>query len=765
MLILRFVFLFLLLSFSLFSQIHKRPKIGLVLSGGGAKGLAHVGILEVLDDIGLKVDYITGTSMGSIIGALYATGYSGDSIHKIATAEKWDDLLRNQVPLEYIPAEEKAEYGQYNIELGFEDKRFRMPTGLLDGHLLALELTKLTSPVSNRKKFTDFPIPFKCVATNIETGNVAVLDSGNIVDALRASMAIPSFFTPVEYNGQYYVDGGVLRNFPVTDAKEMGADIIIGVNVSSGILPAKKLSSIPSVLFQSISLAGNTDFQRQVKEVDYLIEPSLSNFSVADFSKADSIVVYGRIKAETFRKKLTALKDSLDKLYPKQYTRTVNLPTCKIYHFCEVQVVGLKRHTASYVTGSLQLKSDDGEISCTEIEKGINRLMGTQNFRKISYEFLPGKDSTQNKLVIYVIESSKYSAKVDANYNTFFKASLILKLTARNCFLPNSKLTANLNIGDNIRIRTNYGKSFGVRRMSQLNLYGNFDQYDIPTTITNGNSLLYSRLDKMNLYAFGLEMQQRVMGSTIYTGIINEYFHLKNIVNSSGKANFIHSNNFALYAALRYNSLNGINYPTKGWRLYASASYVFDYRYRIVDHDGNNSDIELPDLSLTRDDIQNNFQQAFLSASHYNPLLGKTTLVNSVYAGLTFNTRLTFSHFYRLGGLRENFQGNIPFVGIREFSHRQSAFLMNNVVSYQVGIQQETFRMMYVIPRVSVAATAMEFNKLSIQTEDASAFLLGYGLTLAYSSPIGPLEFTVMKSNQFRDPMIYVNLGFHFFNR
>ncbi len=209
-----------------------RPKIGLVLSGGGAKGLAHIGILKAIDSAGLKIDFITGTSMGSILGGLYAIGYSADSIEKIARGIDWDLLLSNQSSMRSMITDEKSEYGKYDVELPWVNQWFRFSTGVIEGQELWLKFSELFRPVYGINDFSKFSIPFKCLATDISTGEAVELDTGDIVTAVRASMAIPTIFTAVEDNGRKLVDGGVVRNFPVRDVRDMGADIVIGSNVS-----------------------------------------------------------------------------------------------------------------------------------------------------------------------------------------------------------------------------------------------------------------------------------------------------------------------------------------------------------------------------------------------------------------------------------------------------------------------------------------------------------------------------------------------------
>jgi len=201
----------------------QRPKVGLVLSGGGAKGISHVGILQAIDSAGLKIDYVTGTSMGSIIGGLYAIGYSGKEIKKISDNLDWDVILSNKPNYPDISIDEKDEYGKYSVEVGLKGLKPQIATGLLESEELWLKLNELFLPVYNIKDFSKFNIPFKCIATDLSNGNAIVIDKGEIVTALRSSMAIPSVFTAVDYDSTKLVDGGIIRNFPVTDVKEMGA--------------------------------------------------------------------------------------------------------------------------------------------------------------------------------------------------------------------------------------------------------------------------------------------------------------------------------------------------------------------------------------------------------------------------------------------------------------------------------------------------------------------------------------------------------------
>lgn len=748
-----------------FAQRAKKPRIGVVLSGGGAKGLAHVGVLEVIDDIGLKVDFVTGTSMGSIIGALYATGYSGDSIHKIAASEKWDLLLSNKIPLEALTPDERLEYDKYIVEVYFENRKVKIPTGLIDGQLMNLELTYLTNPVCDKKDFSEFPIPFKCMGTNIGTGKLVVLDSGNIVEAMRASMAIPSVFTPVWYNDMLLVDGGVVHNFPVSDAIAMGATIVIGVNVSAGILPPEQLTSIPSILLQTVFIAENNDFQKQRSLANYLIEPDLTKYSAADFDMGDSIMAAGRREGEKYRAVLQALKDSLERKYPGEYTRTLKPPKEKFYYFTDIKVQGLKKHTEAFVKGRLNLQLHK-HYSAKELNSAMEDLYGTRYFRRIDYELHPNPDTAHNKLIVHVKEESSYAAKFAINYNSLFQSAIILNFTVRNLLMKDSKLITTVNLGDNFRAKVSYGKYFGIHQASQVSIIGMADQYNLPILLPDISHTQVSDLYKFSSYVakFNLQKQFRKRWS-INGGLSAEYYKLKNKVAESTSLGNVTSSCYSAYLGAKYNTQNKVYYPTHGWKVSFNASYMFDYRFTFRDLDGTPVYFDEVTNEAFNQVVKKDFQQVNFSASYLTPLAKRTTVTYLLSGGFTFNTYLTFSHFYRMGGMRENFWHNVPFVGLREFGTRQPVLELNNAVAFQLGVQQLLFKNFYCIPRGSMGTVSMLAKDLTLKTDDPTSFLYGYGLTLAYHSFLGPLEFSVMHSNQFTDLQFYLNMGFNFYNQ
>lgn len=232
----------------------KKPKIGVVLSGGGAKGLAHIGVLKVIDSLGIKIDYISGASMGAIIGGLYASGYNAKQLDSIFSKADTEAMIQDYIPRGAKSFYEKRNDEIYALTLPFDKFRLGLPTALSKGLYNYNLLSRLTFNVCSEKDFNKLPIPFLCIATNMETGEEVVLESGNLPQALIASGAIPSLYNPIEIDGKLLIDGGIVNNYPVELLRKKGMDIIIGVDVQDGLKTREDLKGASGVLLQVSNL-------------------------------------------------------------------------------------------------------------------------------------------------------------------------------------------------------------------------------------------------------------------------------------------------------------------------------------------------------------------------------------------------------------------------------------------------------------------------------------------------------------------------------
>ena len=244
-------FIFLLFFITFYGQnTNKKPKIGLVLSGGGAKGLAHIGVLKVIDSLGIKIDYIAGTSMGAVIGGLYASGYTGKQLDSIFKQVDVDALLQDYTPRASQTFYEKRNDEIYAFSLPFDRFKLELPTAISKGLYNYNLVSKLTMHVSHVKDFDKLPIPFLCIATNVETGEEVVLKNGTLAKCIIASGAIPTLYDPINFDGKMLIDGGVVNNYPVEEIIKKGASVVIGVDVQDGLKKMEEIKGATGVLAQ-----------------------------------------------------------------------------------------------------------------------------------------------------------------------------------------------------------------------------------------------------------------------------------------------------------------------------------------------------------------------------------------------------------------------------------------------------------------------------------------------------------------------------------
>src|SRR6202158_1303895 len=286
-----------------------RPRAGLVVSGGGARGATHIGVLKMLDQLHVPVDVIAGTSMGAVVGGLYASGLSGEQIERAMASLDWQAAFRDRPPRTELDYRRKEEDRQYlvNLPVGLQGKRLVIPKGLVQGQMLTATLRQLTLPVARITNFDQLPTRFRAVATNLETGAKRIIGDGDLTTAMRASMSVPGLFAPVEYRGELLVDGGLADNLPIDVARSMGVDILIVVDAGFPLQPRKSLNSLPSITNQMLSILLRKDIERDLATLgpnDIVVSPQLGDFSSYDFPEIMKIVHAGVTAAEAVETRL-----------------------------------------------------------------------------------------------------------------------------------------------------------------------------------------------------------------------------------------------------------------------------------------------------------------------------------------------------------------------------------------------------------------------------------------------------------------------------
>lgn len=370
---------------------HQRPKIGLVLSGGGARGVAHVGVLKVLQEMRVPVDVVVGTSMGSIVGGAFAAGLSPDEMEKRIREAKWDVVLADRPPRAQrsMRSKELERRNIFGFELGYRDGQFRLPKGALFGQQLELFLNTLTAGALNRSRFDALQIPYRAVATDIETGKMVVLDHSDITRAMRASMSVPGVFAPVEIDGRLLVDGGLVRNLPVDVARSLGADIVIAVNLGTPLLKREDIASVLSISTQMLNILTEQNVQNSLAQLgarDILISPELGKYSSGDFFNAVDTIGVGE---EAARKQADALAGlSVGEAEYRRYlqTRAAHAEQDKPIDAVRVDVRGLRRVNPDTVAATVRAKPGK-PVDPKQIQADLRTLYGTDDFQQIRYRF------------------------------------------------------------------------------------------------------------------------------------------------------------------------------------------------------------------------------------------------------------------------------------------------------------------------------------------------------------------------------------------
>ncbi|WP_289060584.1 patatin-like phospholipase family protein [uncultured Zobellia sp.] len=445
-----------LLFFTLFSFAQdpekKDIKVGLVLSGGGAKGMAHIGAIKVLEEAGIKVDYIGGTSMGAIVGSLYAAGYTGDQLDSIFRATDFTNLIQDNLPRSAKTFYEKENSEKYAVTLPFDNFKVSVPPAYSGGQNVYNELVKFLYPVRNIRDFNDLPIPFVCIATDVETGDEVVLREGYLPEAVMASGTLPSLFEPARINGKVLIDGGVVNNYPIDEVKKMGADIIIGVDVQHGLRNRESLLTATEILLQINNYRTVLDMAEKSKKTDIYIKPEMTDYSIIDFNLDDVIIKSGEDAA---RKRIDTLKAIASRQIGKRKAkeRIVSSDTLSISHLV---ILESENYSRGYVKGKLRFDTDK-PTTFSRVQQGISNLAATGNFHTIHYKIQDDEDNDEQEMILDLNENnSKSFIRLGAHYDNLYKTAAILNYTRKSLITRDDVSSFDFIIGDNIRYKLQY---------------------------------------------------------------------------------------------------------------------------------------------------------------------------------------------------------------------------------------------------------------------------------------------------------------------
>ena len=446
-----------------------RPKIGLVLGGGGAKGFAHIGVLRVLEEMQIPIDYVAGTSMGAIIGALYSCGMSPDEIESFLESLNWWDVLSDKTPRRELDFRMKQDDQRYlfDLELGLKGLRIRMPTGFASGQKFNNLMQSVTLRAAGAADFDQLPIPFRAVATDLRTGEKVVLDHGNLATAMRASMAVPGAFTPVEIDGRRLVDGGLADNIPVSVARAMGADIILAVDVGASAVEdsQEKLDSLSGIMGQTYNLMRRPGQVEALKDADVVIEPDLGGFSASAFQLVSGIVPTGEQATRGLAAQLEAYR--VDDADYQAYLQRQRRPAPSALPVSSVQVTGNQRVDVRRIRG--RIHSQAGEpLDLDAVSLDLMRIYGIGDFERVMFRVNPAGEQA-NELEYAVKEKPwgptylRFGLRLQSNFANDADWQMLLNLTRMNLNRLGGESRTDLEFGSESRVFSEFYQPLDFR--------------------------------------------------------------------------------------------------------------------------------------------------------------------------------------------------------------------------------------------------------------------------------------------------------------
>lgn len=701
-------------------NFNSRPKIALVLSGGGAKGAAHIGVLKVLEEYQIPIDFVVGTSAGSIIGAMYSVGYSPEEIEKTILEMNFLALMNNNKDRTLRTIEDKFASEKYPFKVNIDkDMNLSLPMGFLNGEYIYLQLKDIFSRAENIKDFDKLPIPYRAITTNLNSGEETVVGSGDLALATFKSMAIPSFLEPVQDGDNFYVDGGVTNNIPVDAAIKMGADIVIAVDIGAESSDIGSNSNVVAVLDKISTYRGreNIDFQKQL--ADILIIPNVKEHNTIDFSNLDDLVQEGIASAHQFDYLLKNLSFSED--FQKQKAKRLEDKTFKISN---INLVGNSILSEKKVK-SLAPKTNGNIYTKEELELWTKKIYAIPYIEKIYY------DVDGENITFTIREKDSINVGTSLNYISDYGASVKIATTVPNfgVWTQNYTLTAELSKYPKVTLNT-----LSFYEMGEFKILGSLD-----IGYKNFPYFIYNNGDKVSTYKSEIFSTELSLGTTfsnsVVSGIKLGYEHYdtdyyegdKNHLDFEGTKQFVYLKPF-----LYFDTLDNKAFPSSGTSLLL--------------------------LSFTGEEIR--------KRESYNGFSGVLSLNFPVNNKLSFSLGgslgkisgggLENNKLFRIGGSK-NSEISYAFTGLPIMGRYTDEFYIG-----AIGMKYNLTDTLYLLARYNVLTysdTDLSFQKKAKLWEDKE---YGYGGGIGWDTFLGPMTFMVSSNIDTSSPLFELYLGHTF---
>ncbi|UYI78756.1 MAG: patatin-like phospholipase family protein [Fusobacterium varium] len=698
-----------------------RPKIALVLSGGGAKGAAHVGVLKVLEKYQIPVDIIIGTSVGSIVGGMYSIGYSPDEIEKTILNLKFTSLLTNSKDRNLKNIEDKIENDKYPFTVSI-DKNLKLsfPMGFLNGENIYLQLKEIFNRAENIKNFNELPIQYRAVTTDLQTGKEVVLRDGDLALATFKSMAIPSFLEPVEDNGKFYVDGGVVNNFPIDVALSLGADIIIAVDISAEASKINEKSNLITILDKLATYNGNRKVELHKRLADILIVPDVKDHDTIDFSNLSGLVDEG----EKAAKKYGYILENLS--YPEEFKKIKEKSLKeKPILIKNIKLVGNEILTEKKVK-NLMPNVNNKQFSRADLNDWTKRIYSVSYIERAFYEI------DGDTIIFKVKEKDGININASLNYASNYGGSMNISATIPNFGLWTRNYTIKAEASSYPKIALNNLSFYELGRIKILTAASIGYEVDPLFIFNDGNKV--STYDS-NTFKTTLSLGTAISNNVV-TGLTLGYQDTDNKYSSGSRAYRDFHESYQTVSTgiyLYIDTLNKKNFPSKG---------------NVLRFEGFNTQ------GITGKDI--NYNGFMFSSDFYLPVTEKFSMNLGISGGKTAGENIPNSSLFKLGGLRDN-DLSFSFIGLPMMGRYTDEFYM-----IRSGIQYRLTDTFYLVGKYNMMTYSSDRLSFQKSYDIGDRRYHGYGGGIGWDTFLGPISLMVSNDLDSSSPLFEIYMGYTF---
>lgn len=722
-----------------------RPKVGVVLGGGGAKGAAHIGVLKYIEEMGIPVDYVAGTSMGSIIGGLYAMGYSPDELAKLISEMNWSEYVGNSLDRSAMSPEMRQRNSTMFMNIPFslsgligsrnKSVTSYLPSAYVNNTALINLFNDLCIGYQEETDFNELPIPFACVATDMASGKEVVIRHGSVPNAMRASMAIPGVFSPVQLDNMILVDGGLVNNFPADVLKRMGADIIIGVEVSDQkVNYLDEIPSLPDALNYLMTNIVSSKREENRKLCTLYLDPDITGYGMLSFTPEaiDTLVNRGYNKARQHHEQLQRIKNYVDHGARREVSKTLQAPKAKNLKEDPVYVSTITINQVDMEQSKWLAKKGGLKVgtfmTAQEIENAVDIYRGTGAFNDITYNLyetdnkIPYEDVDTYQLVLNFKPTQPHVVGIGTRYDTEDGAAMLINLGLNEKRLSGLKLNITSRLSYNFQFNTT--ATYSMIPIANFNIAYDYQSQNYKVIVQNQRTNVSEHYLQHQLSAYVSQFQIHNINSRIgFIYSLTNYDQINHVDRLYGP-----------FLSAQYDVLDHSYFARKGFRTKLSGHLFFD---------PDASGVATKDLGI--------------SYEHYiTPNNGRFTIIPQLYSRLVLGSDDYINMRNVVGGEipGRHTEYQMPFIGI---NYIKEAYDLAAIA--RCDLRYNLFSKHYITGTYNLL---FEYDIPNAQEESHTAFYSGIGLRYSYNSVIGPIGLTTQWSNYNNEFSMYFSVGYNF---